>query len=693
MTLPGRKYRFAAGSIGILLLVVAVAACSARPTASPGNPAHAPSLTATSRQSGNPTQAGTPSADQTATSEATIPSSALPATNTPPESDWREAPIIPEVSAHVLAIYRDGQAQGRNPQAFSVIGDCQGIPYVFMGPYGRGELVPDSAESYLWDAIKYFKASFLRWGMTVRGGFTAASLLSPIQADPHYCLAGETPLTCEYRLNNPAFVIITLETWLDPNTIDRYEIYLRQILDYVIAHGSVPILMTKADASELASGTHVINPAIVRVARDYDVPVVNFWRAAQYLDNYGLDPAREGFHLSQEGYNLKNLLALRTLYKVWRAAEFGENAASVTPNDGQGTPTAAPSPQASPASPPEVVVTIPNCEGGCIFFATVRSLDGVITPQGVYAYSYSRRVLTPVLGVGFDLQDASADGRRLLVNSSDRLYEIDLQTGSSRLISDSFFSFGNQDAYWSRDGSTVVFLDLKYPLQTADGAAIQFFPSWRDGEQYFETGTCVSKENCTVSGVYRQNPDQSLVRLDSFSRLVFSPDGQRVAFLNPAAATQENYYHISYLMMEDPGLGIGSRRIFYFPPENGFMVYPDVREYAFSSDNRKLAILYDVYSAYFEKSLRTQTYLIDFDTNIRYDFGSRPGTSASLHPRLVWAPQSDRILFFLTDVTAEGKFSLSIFQTDLLSGEKLALYDQGILTDNNYFYITNIYWR
>ena len=95
-------------------------------------------------------------------------------TPAPTLADWREAPIEPAIHDRIKEIYADGQAQGRDPSHFSVIGDCQSIPYVFMGPFGREELAPDASESYLWNAIEYFGTSFDRWSVTARGGFTAA---------------------------------------------------------------------------------------------------------------------------------------------------------------------------------------------------------------------------------------------------------------------------------------------------------------------------------------------------------------------------------------------------------------------------------------------------------------------------------------------------------------------------------------
>jgi hypothetical protein len=645
-------------------------------------------MDATLEPSENPSGSETPATDEASAGQTT--EQPVPATKThAPEIDWRDVTILPEVNEHVFQIYQDGQAQGRDPHTFSVIGDCQSIPYVFMGPFAIGELTPDSVESYLWDAINWFEASFDHWSVTSRGGFTAASLLTPIQADPHYCKPGETPLTCEYRLNNPAYVFITLETWLDQKTIDRYEAYLREILDYVLERGSVPILLTKADAAEVDSGAHVINPAIVRVARDYDVPMVNFWRAAQYIENAGIDPDRDGFHLSQEGYDLKNILALRILYTIWQAVEIGNTAASTNPSNTTITPTPAP----GPVSQTGPQVNTPDCNGGCVFFATASSRDGAVASQGVYAYNYASQELTLVLGEGYDLQDVSEDGQRLLVNQANYLYEVNLADGTANLVSNTFFWMGKQGAYWNSGDSTIIRIDQDNPLQTETGGAFDLLPSVRDGEIYFNGGNCASKDFCQPDGIYRLNPDQTATSLDSYAGPVFSPDGERMAFLNPAAATQDNYYHIGYLLLEKPDRGLASRRIIYFPEEGGFMVYPDVRDYAFSPDSNELFIIYDVYSAYFERSLRIQTYMLNLTNNILDDFGKMDGISGSLNPRVVWSPDGNKVLFFLTTVTSDNQFSISIFQTNLDTGERLTLYDENILTNGDYFYITNLYWR
>ena len=608
-------------------------------------------------------------------------------TPAPTLEDWREAPIMPEISDRVVEIYEEGQRQGRNPDSFSVIGDCQSIPYVFMGPFGRGAQEPDASESHLWNAINYFDSSFKRWSVTSRGGFTAASILNALQADSEECKPGETPLTCEFRLNNPAFVIITLETWLDPDTIDRYEVYLRGILDTVIEKGAVPILLTKADSSELRGEKHVINPVIVNLAYEYQVPVVNFWRAAQYLDNYGIDPEREGFHLSQAGYNLKNVLALRALYAVWTKVAGDE---VVGPTE-SAQPTADSAVEAFDLS--SVKITSPDCSEGCVFFGAMQSLDGNLTARGVYAYQIASASMTQVLPEGLDLQDVSNDGNRLLVNAGSSLLEVNLGTDEISLVSDTFNDQGQLGANWNEAEDAIIYLDNANPLATGDGAAYTLIPSPGSDVVYFESGTCTSKDYCQSDGVFTLDSEGVIAPLTGYGQPVFSPDGEWIAYVNPDAATAENYFHIYYMFVEDVETGIASRRPLYFQDEPGFEVYPEVESYGFSPDSSRLFILYNVYSEYYERSLRLQTYMWDANSGIIYDFGKLDGVSGSLNPRYAWSPDGNQILLFLTNLLDDGTYQINLYRTDLETGEKLELVQSDLFTETDYFYLTNVYWR
>ena len=57
--------------------------------------------------------------------------------------------------------------------------------------------------------------------------------------------------------------------WRESPSANKYEDYLSQIVEWVIASGAVTILSTKADNVE---GDNNINLATARVAYDYDIP-------------------------------------------------------------------------------------------------------------------------------------------------------------------------------------------------------------------------------------------------------------------------------------------------------------------------------------------------------------------------------------------------------------------------------------
>ena len=187
--------------------------------------------------------------------------------------------------------------------------------------YGNYALGPYAG---LQETIDQFSGSWARESIATNRGFNVATVFVPLWADPERCLRNESPLACELRLNRPSFVIITMETWWggDPS---GYESYLRRIVEYAIARGSVPILGTKADNIE---GNGSINGVIVKLAQEYDVPLWNFWAAVQPLPNHGLHS--DGFHLTwernyydnpaalQAAWPIRNLTAAQSIEAVWR---------------------------------------------------------------------------------------------------------------------------------------------------------------------------------------------------------------------------------------------------------------------------------------------------------------------------------------------------------------------------------------
>lgn len=263
------------------------------------------------------------------------PTSEAPAAsiNTDPDA-WQEMPVIPEISDTAREIYRRGLEMGNDPHSFSVIGDCQNVSVFFLAFYDDPGQYDLGEHTDLQDTIDYFSGAFSRERAAANGGFNVASVLSPLWADPEACQQGESPLTCEFRRANPSIAIISMETWWYDRPADTYAGYLRQIVEYSIQEGVVPILATKADNLE---GDNGINRAVVAVAQEYDVPLWNFWRAVQPLPAHGLTD--DQFHLTQGrpffddpaqmqgAWPVRNLTGLQALDAVWRGVADTESTA------------------------------------------------------------------------------------------------------------------------------------------------------------------------------------------------------------------------------------------------------------------------------------------------------------------------------------------------------------------------------
>lgn len=247
-------------------------------------------------------------------------------------------PILPEMTDHAQLIYEAGLEAENNPQAFSKIGDCMTASYeYFLGPFGDGdyELGDDYAE--LESVIQYFDVpvrdegfeanAFNNPGLATASGFNTASVLDSIWADPNWCEANESPLACEYRLSQPIFSLIMFGT----NDVmffeaDLFDFYMRSIILETIENGTVPILYTIPTRPEFPEKTYQFNQVIIKLAQDYDLPLVNLWLAIQDLPFEGVDQL-EPIHLSipederagdfttnlEYGYTVRNLVTLQTL--------------------------------------------------------------------------------------------------------------------------------------------------------------------------------------------------------------------------------------------------------------------------------------------------------------------------------------------------------------------------------------------
>jgi hypothetical protein len=237
-------------------------------------------------------------------------------------TDWHNWPVVPIVTTRARAIYMVGQSLGNDPHAFSVFGDCQAEPQVFMGIFETDPIVLAALPEDMQKTVDWFKGSFNRQSPTVRGGTTTGALLwSQWHENRFTCTSNESPLQCELRIHKPSFVIIQVGSHYE----NRNESYMRTILDQLIAAGVVPILASKADDRELDE--HV-NSQYAQLALEYNIPFWNFWASLSGLLNRGLYtrsdvPYQGDLYLTDESAAIHRISALQALGVVWRTVTGG----------------------------------------------------------------------------------------------------------------------------------------------------------------------------------------------------------------------------------------------------------------------------------------------------------------------------------------------------------------------------------
>lgn len=235
--------------------------------------------------------------------------------------------INADTEANILSIYQQGQELGRNPRAFSKLGDStienphfltrfdnwQGFEY-YLGDY-----------IYLEAVIDYYAGSFIRQGAAVRRGMHSWTVFDPQWADKSLCRSNESALTCEFRIHNPSILLVRLGA-NDVGVPQAFENNLRDVIEYSIENGVIPVLGTKADRNDGASNAN--NLIIRRLAEEYQVPLWDFDILADTLPRRGL--TTDGVHMTinfshdytdpntfRTGHGVHNLSALIMLDILW----------------------------------------------------------------------------------------------------------------------------------------------------------------------------------------------------------------------------------------------------------------------------------------------------------------------------------------------------------------------------------------
>lgn len=240
-------------------------------------------------------------------------------------------PVISPVADRLRAVYELGQTLGIRRQSITKIGDSLTFNPMYLEPFSR----PDNdlgPYDYLEDTLEFFGAS-VSSSVAAKMGLATYTILDPMWADKSLCLPNETPLSCEYRRKMPSVAFILF----GPNDVlhtdrDKYTAQLQRVVDDSLKRGVIPVLSTfSADPEgEYWWQAVELNLAIVEVADQYQVPLINLWAAARPLPEFGLDVdhvhmKNSGFvylkfstgHESWYGTSLRNLLSLAMLDRIY----------------------------------------------------------------------------------------------------------------------------------------------------------------------------------------------------------------------------------------------------------------------------------------------------------------------------------------------------------------------------------------
>lgn len=231
---------------------------------------------------------------------------------------------LPLITYRARQIYLSGARTGKDLKTFTVIGDCNSEPPVYLGRFAATGLNPYGYTTLKSTAL-YFSKSFTRTSVATQGSFNASMAFDSTWADARVCLPGEGPLACELRVSKASVLFVALGTG-DQHTWREFETHFRAIVDYTVKAGVLPVLMTKADELESQEGgapKGYINDVIRKVGKEYGVPVADFWLATRNLPNNGLAEERNNalqatnsFHLNEHGMDSRILMTLLTLKSI-----------------------------------------------------------------------------------------------------------------------------------------------------------------------------------------------------------------------------------------------------------------------------------------------------------------------------------------------------------------------------------------
>lgn len=257
------------------------------------------------------------------------------ALNLPEAGPVPSYPYISGITERTREIFTSGTQRGNRYNVFSKVGDSITLERYFLEQVGQN-LTVLSTHVYLQEVIAFYQVerartdnSFTNISLAAGSGWTTAAVLNPANADPS--CNGLSPLMCEYVTVRPTIALIMFGTndMLQRRSVSAFERDYRLVVQTTIDQGIIPVAYTIPWSA--FGNPYYYNRAIIRTARRFNIPLIDYWSAMETLPGHGI--RSDGIHpsvpphdnaadLSPDGlvygYDVRNLLSLQALDTLWK---------------------------------------------------------------------------------------------------------------------------------------------------------------------------------------------------------------------------------------------------------------------------------------------------------------------------------------------------------------------------------------
>ncbi|HEX2905794.1 MAG TPA: hypothetical protein VHO69_02960 [Phototrophicaceae bacterium] len=217
----------------------------------------------------------------------------------PDRTDYPAVYLPDSVWNNVRRIWARGRELGNDHWVLMKVGESNtaGTVYLCNFEWKEYSLGPHTDLQGIVDGFSA-TGSFCRMNASAQNGFATVNVLDSMFA-PNDCQPNESPLACEVRRARPSFAFIYIglsDTGI--LTTAEFNNNLTQIVNYLSDNGVIPILGTwpTGDLFNVNNKPQLFNEEIRAVARDLNVPLLDFRAALYEYDNHGTGP--DSYHLS-----------------------------------------------------------------------------------------------------------------------------------------------------------------------------------------------------------------------------------------------------------------------------------------------------------------------------------------------------------------------------------------------------------